>query len=216
MRPDGLDLQQLAVAPADDAVADWSRVGDQIVFESRRESDQYQIYTMNVDGSNVVRLTHTLARNFHPDWSPDGRRIAFVSERDGQSEIYVMNADGTDQRRLTFNIGSVRTPHWSPDGTHILFAADRAGNFDLYLMRTDGSDLRQLTTDPADDYAADWQPRVADALNISPAAYRLKVRVSNEGRAFGLGGGCQRRRQTVRLPVNTEFGLCTVTRNAEA
>jgi TolB protein len=165
MRPDGSELQQLTNVPADDAVASLSPKGDQIVFESKRESDQYQIFTMNVEeallgaaGPNVLRLTHTLARSFHPAWSPDGRRIVFVSERDGGSEIYVMNADGTDQRRLTFDLGRVRYPYWSPDGTLILFSSDRAGNYDLYAMRLDGSAVRQLTTSPADDYDGVWQP----------------------------------------------------------
>ena len=92
------------------------------------------------------------------DWSPDGRRIAFVSERDGQSEIYVMNADGTDQRRLTFNLGAVRSPRWSPDGKFILFASDLLGDYDLFVIRADGSAVYRLTDHAADDYAGDWQP----------------------------------------------------------
>ena len=56
-----------------------------------------------------------------PAWSPDGRKIAFVSDRDGNSEIYVMNADGSGQRRLTRNPAYDADPAWSPDGRTIAF-----------------------------------------------------------------------------------------------
>ena len=56
---------------------------------------------MNADGSGQRRLTRNAARDLAPAWLPDGQKIAFVSERDGNSEVYVMNADGSGQRRLT-------------------------------------------------------------------------------------------------------------------
>jgi len=54
-------------------------------------------------------------------WSPDDRRIAFASDRDGNSEIYVMNADGSNAVRLTYNDATDRYPGWSPDGSKIVF-----------------------------------------------------------------------------------------------
>src|SRR6187551_3535941 len=71
-----------------------------IAFNSSRDGSN-QIYLMNPDGSNVVRVTDPPGVSFGPEWSPDGTRIAFVSTRDGNHEIYVMNANGTGQTRLT-------------------------------------------------------------------------------------------------------------------
>ena len=65
-----------------------------------------------------------------PAWSPDGKRIAFYSERDGNAEIYVMNADGTGVTRLTRHERGRRLPAWSPDGRTISFDSDRDGNFE--------------------------------------------------------------------------------------
>jgi TolB protein len=69
---------------------------------------------MDADGANVTRLTNSPARDHSPAWSPDGRQIAFVSERDGNPEIYVMNADGTEVTRLTKSPAQDLWPAWSP------------------------------------------------------------------------------------------------------
>ena len=75
---------------------------------------------MNADGKGERRLTRHPADDRESAWSPDGRKIAFVSDRDrsrgGLSEIYVMNADGSGERRLTHNTRSDSFPAWSPDG----------------------------------------------------------------------------------------------------
>ena len=69
---------------------------------------------MNADGSGLTRLTDNLADDRFPAWSPDGRRMAFTSDRDGNKEIYVMNADGSAQTRLTNNPDHDMDPAWSP------------------------------------------------------------------------------------------------------
>src|SRR5205823_1094199 len=73
-----------------------------IAFASDR-SDNFEIYVMNGDGSELTRLTDNPATDVSPSWSPDGTKIAFVSSRDGNPEIYVMSADGSGQTRLTNN-----------------------------------------------------------------------------------------------------------------
>jgi TolB protein len=85
-------------------------------------------------------------REWFPRWSPDGTRIAFVSERDGDPEIYLMNPNGTGRVRLTHAAGRDAHP-LPPDGRRLVFQSPRANGEDtnLYVMDTSGADLRQLT-----------------------------------------------------------------------
>ncbi len=110
------------------------------------------VYVMNADGSGQRRLvnsTEYCGQEAAPAWSPDGRRIAIVSNGIppgtppfGEGGVYVMNADGTGQRRLTRSAGS---PAWSPDGRRIAFLRGRDGNSGIFVMNTDGSGERLLT-----------------------------------------------------------------------
>ena len=67
---------------------------------------------MDADGTHQTRLTYMSRTDDYPVWSPDGTRIAFYSNRDGNDEIYVMNTDGTDQTRLTDNPAADSSPAW--------------------------------------------------------------------------------------------------------
>ena len=83
---------------------------------------------MNAKGNNLVQLTDVPADDRHPAGSPDGRKIAFTSMRDGPSDIYVMDSDGSNVVRLTNSNFLELDPSWSPDGTKIAFASYRVGN----------------------------------------------------------------------------------------
>lgn len=96
--------------------------------------------------------------------SPCGRQspagpgtLAFVSERDGNSEIYVVNVDGTGLLRLTHDPGLDVDPAWSPDGKRIAFASDRAGSWDIYVMDADGSNVVRRTQSGLNSSPA-WSP----------------------------------------------------------
>ena len=69
---------------------------------------------MNADGSSQTNLTNNDTDDQYPTWSPDGKRIVFVSNRGGNDEIYVMNSDGSGQTRLTNNRDKEDGPVWSP------------------------------------------------------------------------------------------------------
>ena len=106
----------------------------------------------------ATRLTVHDAFDASPVWSPDGRRIAFDSDRDGNWEVYVMNADGSGVTRLTGNDAVDGSPSWSPDGRRIAFDSTRDGNREIYVMNADGSGVTRLTHNPADDGYPAWSP----------------------------------------------------------
>ena len=135
-----------------------------IVFASNRDGD-WDIYVMNADGTEVSRLANRNADSFAPAWtpawSPDGKRIAFSSDRDNdyRYDIYVMNADGTGASRLTDGTGDSSDPDWSPDGQRIAFSSNMdGGDYEIYVMNADGTGISKLTDGTADSIS-----------NISPA-----------------------------------------------
>ena len=96
-----------------------------------------------------------------PVFSPDGTRIAFMSNRDGNPEIYVMNRDGSNVRRLTNHPAGDGSPTWSPTGTQIAFTSDRTGTGrpQIYVINSaDGSNLRRLTTNESYADRPTWSP----------------------------------------------------------
>ena len=108
--------------------------------------------------STLVRLTNNSAMDHRPVWSPDGRTIAFSSNRDGKNEIYVMDADGSNVKRLTNNLTDDVNPMWSPDGHRMLFESERDGNREIYVMDADGGNQIRLTRNNGLDSTATWSP----------------------------------------------------------
>jgi Tol biopolymer transport system component len=126
-----------------------------IAFVSDRDGD-HDIYLMNLDGTDQVRLSDNPEDDLYPAWSPDGQMIAFESRRDGNPEIYVMDRDGTAVTRLTDDPSADTQPVWSPDGQTIVFASDRRGTMDLFTMDAGGGSVARLTRAAGDEYPSDW------------------------------------------------------------
>jgi dipeptidyl aminopeptidase/acylaminoacyl peptidase len=150
-------------------------VRGQIAFVSK-PGGQADIFVTNADGTGRRRLTNNPAKDIGPTWSPDGTKIAFISDRDraGDFEIYVMNADGSGVKRLTDAPGSSGFPAWSPDGSKIAFASDRAGDFEIYVMIADGTGVRRLTNDPAADLGPAWSRRFEVGLRQGSWRHQLR------------------------------------------
>jgi Tol biopolymer transport system component/predicted Ser/Thr protein kinase len=92
-----------------------------------------------------------------PQFSPDGKRIAFQSTRSGHEEIWTADGEGSNAAQLTSFAGpDVTTPQWSPDGEHIAFDSDAAGEFDIWVVSSSGGKPQRMTTDPANDGNPSW------------------------------------------------------------
>ncbi|MBU0595685.1 hypothetical protein KJ567_03265 [Candidatus Bipolaricaulota bacterium] len=110
------------------------------------------IYTIPVGGGTPTQLTQNAGNNLDPEWSPDGTRLAFQSDRDGADAIYVMNADGSDPTRLSPAGVEGRHPSWSSDGTQILYTGART----VSIMNSDGTDSRTLIPASLGGWNAKW------------------------------------------------------------
>jgi len=131
------------------------------VFLTERDGN-WELYSVDSNGSNLSNLTNNPADDRLPAISPDRVHIAFVSDRDGNNEIYVMNVDGSDDNptRLTDNSADDAKPTWSPDGERIAFVSERDGNYEIYVMNVDGSidNPTRLTDNSSDDLFPSWSP----------------------------------------------------------
>jgi TolB protein len=139
----------------------WS-VNDRIAFHSDRDRGEFEIYTSDINGNDLVRLTDNEWSDNSPKWSPDGSQIVFSSNRDTSiPDIFIMNADGTAVRKLTSSAEGWASlaPEFSPDGTEIVYVLqDPEGNRDIYVMDTDGGSQRRLTDDGRGHHHPSWSP----------------------------------------------------------
>lgn len=143
---DGQNARQISVAGCFSADPTWSPIGTHIAFWSSRDHctsgdiGSYELYVMRSDGTEVRKLG-TATNSGAPVFSPDGSKIAFASDRDGDFEIFVMNADGSNQESITTFAGEDTDPTWSPDGSRIAFRSARNGG-GVFTMKADGTDVR--------------------------------------------------------------------------
>ncbi|HKQ53749.1 MAG TPA: DPP IV N-terminal domain-containing protein, partial [Pyrinomonadaceae bacterium] len=127
------------------------------------------------------------AHYYNPDWSPDGKEIAFESTRDGKSAIYVVRADGAGLRKLTSGEVNDEQPRWSPDGKRLVFISQRDKHLQLYVMDADGSNQRRLTNVEEIDYQPMFSPRGDWVVFISRREQASVVHALYTVRADGTG-----------------------------
>jgi TolB protein len=146
-----------------------------IVFQSSRDGN-FELYTMDLEGKNLRRVTDSPANDVTPSWSPDGERVLFATDRDQNWEIYTIVGDGTDPKRLTSPPGANTSPSWVLNGSRILFVSTRdAVNGELYLMDPDGGNVVRLTFDSM----------VKDNPVMTADGTRILYTVNEKGR-FGI------------------------------
>ncbi|MBM4036764.1 MAG: DUF5050 domain-containing protein [Planctomycetes bacterium] len=128
--------------------------GDRLAYSSfTTDRDVYRVELSPDGGAGPpVKLISSTRSDQCPVYSPDGRRIAFFSDRAGNPEIWLASADGSHQSQLTSFGGPVVTsPNWSPDGRQIVFDVALGNTAEIYAIAADGGQPRRLTTDPAND-----------------------------------------------------------------
>lgn len=174
IRPDGTDREKLTelgftfdldVAPDGRRIL-YSQLNGQSHFQ------HFELHVMDLDGSNHRQLTDDDTGDGSPSWSPDGERIAFVSNRAESApclfhdcagytnELYVMDADGRDVTRLTETPHEEATPAWSPDGERIVYSRilDENATHELFVVNADGSCPTRLASGASGswDTMPDW------------------------------------------------------------
>lgn len=171
----------LSLAMVSSAHATFPGSNGRIAFASDRDGD-FEIFTMNQNGTGVVQLTNNTASDRQPSFPWGGKQLAFASDRDGDLEIFVMSLDGTGQTQLTFNSAADEGPQWSPDGAKIAFSSNRDGDWEVYVMNADGTGQTQLTFNAIEDLVTDWSPdgaRIAFTRGASRAETEIWVMNAN-------------------------------------
>ncbi len=125
------------------------------------------LFTLPVGGGRATRLTDNSFDARQPTWSPDGRRIAFQSNRDGHWRIWVVDADGSNPRALTSGVNEEREPSWAPDGRRIAFTSDRSGKFDVWELDLHSGALARRTSTPGGNSRPTWSPDGREIAYVS-------------------------------------------------
>ncbi len=163
--------RSLAINPS------WSADGRAIAYTSYRRGypDIYVSYIYQGKMDQPAPGTDRI-HNFLPAFSPDGSRIAFMTNRDGNMEIYTVGREGGNLRRVTRHPGNDSTPTWSPAGNQIAFTSDRSGSPQIYIVDADGmGQPRRITSES-------W----ADRATWSPAPYNEIAYAGRTGPGFDI------------------------------
>ena len=168
---DGTALTQLTEIETGACQPSWSPDGFQLVFISpcSKRAEFYEttyressLYLINVDGTGLKALTTVPGSDFDPDWSPDGKRIAFTSVRDGYKQIYVLDVGSLAITRLTNTNADIESsqPSWSYDGRTITYTVKRVGAYQVWTMNAIGGESVQLVRSGQAlwDFSPVWGP----------------------------------------------------------
>lgn len=120
----------------------------------------YNIYTFDTKSRSLNQLTTSPGRDIEPDWSPDGKMVAFASDRDDPTglNVYIMNADGSEQHPITQHAGYALSPSWSSDGQQLVFHTNWETKLQLYTINITGGLPKKLVNTPGNAYMPSWSP----------------------------------------------------------
>lgn len=152
----------LTKSPGQDRHPWWSPNGETIVFESDRDGD-WELFTINKDGSGLRKLTDNEANDRNPSWHPQDNSILFESDRSGKLALYRMGLSDLSTEQITLNDFELEptTARFSPDGERIVFSANESVEglqLNLFLTEKNGEKVSRLTRDSTRSYYGSWSP----------------------------------------------------------
>jgi TolB protein len=162
----------------------------QIAYVTSSGSSKNKTYTLLVadsDGYDPQTILTSKQPLMSPSWSPDGRRIAYVSFENKTAEIYIQEVLSGSRRKLVSFKGINGAPSWSPDGRKLALTLSRDGNPEIYTMNVDGGDLRRLTNSAAIDTEPVWAPDGKSIVFTSDRGGSAQLY-----RVSAMGGSAQR------------------------
>lgn len=127
-----------------------------VVSDQSQEEHESRVYLLPIAGGTPRRVTKNAPSYWH-GWSPDGKTLAFVGERNGEFDIYTIPVTGGEETRLTTAKGLDDGPEYSPDGKYIYFNSVRTGHMQIWRMKADGSEQEQVTHDEWNN----WFPHIS-------------------------------------------------------
>jgi Tol biopolymer transport system component len=140
--------------------AQWSPVGEQVAFESKKELGYWTIYVADADGANQHPVSQPRLNAHWPTWSPDGKQLAFTAVQDGRMEMFVVGSGGQNLRRILSD--SVKYLYqytaWSPDGHTIAYVSNQTGARDLYRIDVQSYQQTALTHGMNAECCLAWSP----------------------------------------------------------
>lgn len=137
-----------------------------VVF-SRSGGQGSDLFAVDYDGANILRLTANRQLNLCPSWSPDGSEIAFTSYRNHQQGLYILDTSNGKVRQLIATPGLNYGADWHPDGKELLVSLSKSGSPEIYRITPKGEIIKRLTVSKAIEISPSWAPSGRDLVFTS-------------------------------------------------
>lgn len=167
LRPQVLDTGKVTANNNDHGISfDGTRLALSSFTEQAGRTPGSQIYVVGIDGGEPVKVTDEAPSYWH-GWSPDGTRLVYCAEREGNYDVWAIGARGGKETRLTTDPGLDDGPEYAPDGAFIYFNSTRTGRMKIWRMKPDGTGQEQVSFDDCNDWFAHLSPDGTRMLYVS-------------------------------------------------